>query len=655
MKRTKLYSYLIGLLCPFGLLAQTNDENDKMQWFNDAKFGMFIHYGVYSTLEGEFVGTDLNGKVYTPQSPKQLTWGGEWIMNFAKIPRETYKTYAHNFTAKEFDAKAIANLAQKAGMKYIVLTIKHHEGFLLYPSQHTSWCISNSGAKERDLLREFLTATKEAGLKAGIYFSQNMDWMEYGGMGEIPEIGFNWYPKDAVDQYVTKTCNILDEILTNYGKSIDLLWWDIPSATNNKEYGDRFMKTLLNNPNYNDRIIQNNRMSPFHPGDYDTPEQQMETDHDRPFELCSSVTPSWGYSRFSQQRNFLTNLDNMLQAISRGGNFLLNIPPRSEGNFDKHSMDILNEFNSYMDKYGESIYSTEANGMIYGQDFGRITRKGNTLFLHKYIKDVDVELTGVKGNIISATLDGVPISYKTTSNGYKFPRVPSYSVIKVVFDQLTIDEGKMLDTTNREITLTAMAAKTFNCMLLNTAGKGNAVISFNKDCKWKIRVKNAGYYSIYAHIATTRQDHTDIQIGDKTITFKYPKTGGIEHFQEIKVGDIYLPAGSSEVSLIRTSDTENLYLKNLRITGNETTSHITELTEKKIQITLSPDNRCIQIKSNHHFEYQIYTLDGILRVQGNGIDQIQVPTNEIQSSICIVKVKQKEETFSKKLLVRNFH
>lgn len=265
-------------------------ETDKQKWWDEAKFGMFIHFGVYSVPAGRFVGTDLDGVTYTSNESSTANGvGAEWLMFTSRIPRETYKLYANSFTCSNFNADEIAMLAKSAGMKYLVITIKHHDGFVMYPTKFTEWNIANSAAKGKDIINEIQNACVRNGLKFGVYFSQNIDWMAEGSYGEVPEI--NGYYDDH-SKYDLYTENLINEFVNRY-PNIDLIWWDGYHANSNEVVANLFKNAALSvRPN----IIFNDRLYSKHEGDYITPEMNLNLPIQKfqRFELCNSINKKAG-------------------------------------------------------------------------------------------------------------------------------------------------------------------------------------------------------------------------------------------------------------------------------------------------------------------------------------------------------------------------
>ena len=294
-----------------GALADTS-ESDRTKWFREARFGMFIHWGVYAVPAGEWEGETIKGI-------------GEWIMRFKKIPVEKYQSYAPEFTAAKYDPEQWAELAENAGMKYVVITSKHHDGFALYDSAVSDWDVMASGAK-RDLLAPLAKAVRERDMKFGLYYSQSQDWTHPGGAtsGDLKV----WDPaqKGDYDEYL-KTIALPQarEIIDRYDPAI--LWWDTPQQMTPERVAP-FASLMAEHP----QIINNNRLGDGFKGDTMTPEQHIPPRGfpGQMFEVCMTMNDTWGYKKNDQNWKSSQRLIQMLSDIaSKGGNLLLNVLPNN--------------------------------------------------------------------------------------------------------------------------------------------------------------------------------------------------------------------------------------------------------------------------------------------------------------------------------------
>ncbi|WP_320906341.1 alpha-L-fucosidase [Bacteroides nordii] len=558
MKKFIITSLLLSLLsigCTHDPI-EISPPDTRLNWFNDAKFGMFIHWGVYSGMAGKYVGPSLYGIEYTEASPFLCSWSAEWILSQAGIPRDTYKKQAKNFTATQFDGNEIASLAKETGMKYIIITVKHHEGFLLYPSTiQPDWCTSTSGANGRDLIMELLTAAKSKGLKVGLYFSQNLDWMTEGSLGEIPQLYGGKYDIEKNRTYIDYTCKVISEIMDRYGEILDVFWWDIPQINTSQEFTNQLQNALIKHKNYNKRILQNDRLSTLANGDFATPEGVIIQKPERPYELCITMDGSWGYTDYANNKKTrLELLYEITNTVSKGGNLLLNISPKGDGSLHPDALKLLKEIGDYMQINSESIYGTEHSGFTHGQDFGRVTRKGNSLYLHYYVGD-KVELYGINSPILSAkTISGRNIEYKKIPNGYKFIGLKKGEVAKVTFSSIIIDEGFPISNKMEETNLYAMSALAEGGLSINGFESGfvnyNSWINLWPDLGWLLKVENPAKYDIYTTISNGGPGKLEIKIesdDNARIYYQYPTTRGYDDYQEMKVGSMYIKSGKQEI------------------------------------------------------------------------------------------------------------
>jgi alpha-L-fucosidase len=367
-------------------------KDARMEWWREARFGMFIHWGVYSVPAGTYKG-------------KQIPGIGEWIMNQAKIPVAEYKEYAKQFNPFKYNPEEWVALAKEAGMKYIVITSKHHDGFALFDSKVTDWDIVDATPYGKDILKPLADACKRHGIRLGFYHSQAQDWCHPGGAAS----GGHWdSAQDGdMDEYIRNIAvPQVKEILTNYGE-IAILWWDTP-VNMNKERADMLLPLTSHQPG----IITNNRLGGGYQGDFSTPEQHIPaTGLDYDWETCMTMNRTWGYKSYDHDwKSTETLIRNLVDIASKGGNYLLNVGPTSEGLIPEPSVIRLKEIGKWMKVNSESIYGTAASP-FEKIPWGRCTQKclpdNNTrLYLHVFDWPVDGKLTlsGLDNEVIRAFL-----------------------------------------------------------------------------------------------------------------------------------------------------------------------------------------------------------------------------------------------------------
>jgi alpha-L-fucosidase len=378
MKQLLFFLMLTAFLCQNAFSQQKiwdeteNEKTGRLQWWDEAKFGMFIHWGVYAVPAGVYQG-------------EEIEFIGEWIMNKAKIPVAEYKKFATEFNPVKYDPEAWVKLAKDAGMKYIVITSKHHDGFALFDSKVTGWDVVDATPYGKDLLAPLVEACRREGIKIGFYYSQSQDWCHPGGA--VATWGQWSGPWDNAqlgdyDEYLDKIAiPQVNEILTRYG-GLDIIWWDTPMYMT-PERAAKFQAVIADYPD----LITNNRLGGEVQGDTETPEQHIPSTgypDGRRFEVCMTMNDTWGYKSWDHNWKSTEELiRNLSDIASKGGNFLLNVGPTAEGLIPQPSIETLQKIGKWMKVNGDAIYSTMASPFHY-LPWGRSTQKGNKLYLHVF-------------------------------------------------------------------------------------------------------------------------------------------------------------------------------------------------------------------------------------------------------------------------------
>jgi alpha-L-fucosidase len=336
-------------------------KNARMQWFREARFGMFIHWGLYSILAGRWDGKEVSGI-------------GEWIMNSASIPVAQYQALAARFNPTEFSAAGIVGLAKSAGMKYIVITSKHHDGFAMFDSKANPFNIVQATPFQRDPLKELAAECRKQGVKLGFYYSQDQDWTAPGGAAykrdDHQPPTYHWDPAQdgSFATYLeTKAIPQIQELLTNYGEFPAIVWFDTPTKDMTPELASKIVSVLNQHP----KLIWNNRLGGGYKGDTETPEQYIPARGypGRDWEACMTMNDTWGYK--VDDTNFKsteTLLRNLIDIASKGGNYLLNIGPMATGEVPQPEVDRLHEMGRWLAVNGEAIYATGPT--LFGDEAG---------------------------------------------------------------------------------------------------------------------------------------------------------------------------------------------------------------------------------------------------------------------------------------------
>ncbi len=385
------------------------DRDSRMAWFRDAKFGMFIHWGIYSVPAGEWKGK---------------TSYAEWFQLQTKMPCEQYDKYAAEFNPVKFDARQWAKTAKDAGMKYLVITSKHHDGFSMFDTKFSDFNIVRSTPYRRDPMKELAAACREQGIKFCFYYSI-ADWHNPDSPAVYSQRGFHGNPKDDADvaKYADYMRDQVHELLTGYGP-IGILWFDGGGAFKSPDRATMLKADEMVNMIHATQpaCLINNRLGAG--SDYGTPEQYIPAGGAKePFEVCMTINGHWGYNKADQKWKSTSALvRNLIDIVAKGGNYLLNVGPTSEGLIPDPSIERLKEIGTWLKVNGESIYG--AGPTAFGYELGkpgkpdsrgrtknegalgwRCTTKTGKLFIHIFEwPESKFELKEVKPKVTKAYL-----------------------------------------------------------------------------------------------------------------------------------------------------------------------------------------------------------------------------------------------------------
>src|SRR6266404_5651042 len=358
--------------------STVEDRERRMKWWHEAKFGMFIHWGLYSTLGRH-----------------------EWVMENEGIPVREYEPYADQFKPKPNAARDWARLARRAGIKYMVMTTKHHEGFCQWDTRLTEYCATKRGPG-RDLVREYVDAARAEGLRVGFYYSL-MDWHHPDGARSLKD-------EAARRRFVDYIHGQVKELMTNYG-TIDILWYDVAWPLDAKGWESVEMNTMVRK--LQPDIIINNRSKI--PEDFDTPEQRIVASESRPWESCMTLNDSWGYHAADDGwKTPKTVIRNLITCAHDGGNYLLNIGPKPDVMIPEESVRILSAVGDWMSRNGATIRESDPCQPRRG-NYVSYTRKGHTLYAHVHYWPGETVVIGNLLNQVSSVkmfATGQPVKFE---------------------------------------------------------------------------------------------------------------------------------------------------------------------------------------------------------------------------------------------------
>jgi alpha-L-fucosidase len=557
-------------LASAALAAETPDLKDdpltspRTAWFREAKFGMFIHWGLYAVPAGVYKGKEIGGI-------------GEWIMNNAKIPIPEYEKFAAEFNPVKFDAREWARVAKAAGMRYMVITSKHHDGFCMFDSKLTDYSITQATPFKRDPMKELAAACKDAGLKFCFYHSI-LDWHRPDQNTDFPT--YHEYMKGQ-----------LKELLTQYGP-IGILWFDGQwiGPWDRKKGEDLYAYVRGLQPG----LIVNNRVgkSTRQDGDYETPEQNIPAGaiQGRLWETCMTLNDTWGFKTSDHSWKSAADLARKLIDIaSKGGNFLLNVGPTAEGVIPPESVERLETVGRWLKTNGDAVYGASLSPYRKHPFDGRCTVKGNTLYVHVFNwPEGGVSLPGLLGEVKDAApLDkgAGAVKWEMKKEGERqvlvlqAPEKPDAiaTVVAVTFKAPpALDEAASGGLPGRQaadgtIALRAADAAVHGDTAQYESGDGKDNIGFwtkQEDwVSWEVAVTKPGTFAVevtYACADGTGGSEYAVSAGDQQAAGKVEATGGWASFRTDKIGRLAIEKAGKIAIAVKPKTKPGFAVMNLK-------------------------------------------------------------------------------------------
>ncbi len=551
---TLLFAGLLSLPAPAQptFAGESEAQRDaRMQWWRDAKYGMFIHWGASTYLGGEWKGKNYGDS--------------HGVIHAAKLSPAEYAKAIRPFNPVDFDAEQFVLDAQRFGFKYLVFIAKHHDGFAMWDSQASDFNIVDGSDYGRDILADLAAACQKHHMKLGVYYSHARDWYHPGAaLGKGDEAAWDPSQKGDFADYIHNIAvPQVRELLTNYGPIAEL-WYDTPDLMT-PELAAEFTRLMPLQPNIvvNSRLLDRTGMG----GDFDTPERFIPARRnppDRDMEVCMTIGRTWMWSKSDEQEKSAEQLlDNLLHVAGKGGNYLLNIGPTPQGTIEPWQVERLEYVGNWLADHGEAIYGTRQGPFRYWGN-GYVTRKGNTLYLLTTKWPADGKLYVPMANAPSAAYAlGNPsqkFAFETTEKGVfiDVPKQPlderaSVIVLEMAEPAVAIRQG-MLPGEDGAYHLHAPEGERYGLRLRLV---GNTIVSWPSSAytlTWPVYIEQPGTYRVqvvYASSPSESGGQLELKLNDQKLTADTQPTASNNDFQTFDLGSVTFDRAQSVEAVLR--------------------------------------------------------------------------------------------------------